>query len=119
MAKRTWSSRKQKQSVDNFMVYLLVVSVLNNRVSQIIKNIEQQYVAQKIKMKKFLLPFIDKSFSFSPKKPFQILAERRVPRRKLTSSNLHFPNWRRGGDSNSRYPFGYSGFQDRCIRPLF
>ena len=27
-------------------------------------------------MKKFLLPFIDKSFSFSPKKPFQILAER-------------------------------------------
>src|SRR3989344_1658631 len=28
-----------------------------------------------MKMKKFLLPFIDKSFSFSPKKPFQILAE--------------------------------------------
>ena len=40
--------------------------------------------------------FIYKSFSFSPKKPFQILCERRVPRRELTSSNLHFPNWRRG-----------------------
>ena len=37
---------------------------------------------------------IDKSFSFSPKKPFQILCERRVLRRELTSSNLHFPNWR-------------------------
>ena len=31
-------------------------------------------------MKQFLLPFIDKSFSFLPKKPFQILAERRVSR---------------------------------------
>ena len=45
---------------------------------------------------------IDKSFSFSPKKPFQILCERRVSRRELTSSNLHFPNWRRGRDSNPR-----------------
>ncbi|MDP2668768.1 MAG: hypothetical protein Q8P07_02970 [bacterium] len=42
-------------------------------------------------MKKILLPFIDKSFSFSPKKPFQILCERRGTRRELTSSNLHFP----------------------------
>jgi hypothetical protein len=40
------------------------------------------------------LPFIDKSFSFSPKKPFQILAERRGTRREIASSNLHFPNWR-------------------------
>src|SRR3989344_5040559 len=39
---------------------------------------------------------IDKSFSFSPKKPFQILAERRVSRREPTSSNLPFPNWGRG-----------------------
>src|SRR3989344_8930346 len=31
------------------------------------------FVVKKL-MKKFLLPFIDKSFSFSPKKPFQILA---------------------------------------------
>ena len=45
-------------------------------------------------MKKFLLPLIDKSFSFSQKKPFQILCERRVSRRELTSSNLHLPNWR-------------------------
>ena len=36
----------------------------------------------------------DKSVSFSPKKPFQILCERRVSRRELASSNLHFPNWR-------------------------
>src|SRR3989344_3126228 len=33
-------------------------------------------------------------FSSSPKKPFRILCERRVSRRELTSSNLHFPNWR-------------------------
>ena len=45
---------------------------------------------------------IDKSFSFSQKNPFQILAERRVPRRELTSSNLHFPNWRKEKDSNPR-----------------
>src|SRR3989338_2645849 len=69
-------------------------------------------------MKKFLLPFFDKSFSFSPKNPFQILCERRVSRRELTSANLHFPNWRWGGDSNSRYPFGYSSFQDCRLKPL-
>jgi len=50
-------------------------------------------------MKKFLLPLIDKSFSFSPKKLFQILCEQRGTRRELVSSNLHFPNWRRGWDS--------------------
>src|SRR5580658_1771066 len=27
-------------------------------------------------------------------------------------------NWRRGRDSNPRYPFGYAGFQDRCHQPL-
>src|SRR3989344_2739631 len=43
---------------------------------------------------KISFALIDKSVSFSPKKPFQILAERRVSRRELTSSNLHFPNWR-------------------------
>ena len=41
---------------------------------------------------------IDKSFSFLPKKPFQILAEWRVSRRELTSANLHFPNWRSAWD---------------------
>ena len=45
-------------------------------------------------MKKFLLPFIDKSFSFSPKNPFQILAESRQRRDEATSANLLFPNWR-------------------------
>ena len=69
-------------------------------------------------MKKFLLPFFDKSFSFSPKKPFQILAERRGTRREESSSNLHFPNWRRGRDSNSRGACTPSGFQDRRTRPL-
>jgi len=37
---------------------------------------------------------IDKSFSFSPKKPFQILAERRVPRREVELSRLQNSNWR-------------------------
>ena len=27
-------------------------------------------------------------------------------------------NWRRGRDSNPRYPFGYAGFQDRSHQPL-
>ena len=39
---------------------------------------------------------IDKSFSFSPKKPFQILAERRVLRREVEPSFLQNSNWRRG-----------------------
>ena len=39
---------------------------------------------------------IDKSFSFSPKKLFQILCERRVPRRELEPSFLQNSNWRRG-----------------------
>src|SRR5260370_36378451 len=26
--------------------------------------------------------------------------------------------WRRGRDSNLRYPFRYAGFQDRCHQPL-
>ncbi|OHA70482.1 MAG: hypothetical protein A3E07_03280 [Candidatus Wildermuthbacteria bacterium RIFCSPHIGHO2_12_FULL_45_9] len=37
---------------------------------------------------------ISSSFSFSPKKPFQILAERRVPRREATSFNFaKSENW--------------------------
>jgi len=47
-------------------------------------------------MKKFLLPFIDKSFSFSPKKPFQILAERRGTRREVELDFLQNSNWRWG-----------------------
>jgi hypothetical protein len=27
--------------------------------------------------------------------------------------------WRRGRDSNPRYPLRYAGFQDRCIQPLY
>ena len=61
---------------------------------------------------------IDKSFSFSPKKPFQILCERRVSRRELTSSNLHFPNWRRRQDSNLRTGFPVNTLAVCCFRPL-
>ncbi len=46
---------------------------------------------------------LDKSFSFSPKKPFQILAERRGTRREVELSFLQNSNWRRGRDSNPRY----------------
>ena len=60
----------------------------------------------------------DKSISFSPKNPFQILCERRVSRRELTSSNLHFPNWRWGWDSNPRCPFGHSCSPSNRTRPL-
>ena len=37
---------------------------------------------------------------------------------KNTSMSLYFLFLRRGRDSNSRYPFGYSSFQDWCIQPL-
>ena len=46
---------------------------------------------------------IDKSFSFSPKKPFQILAERRFSRREAELSRLQNSNWRRVWESNPRY----------------
>ena len=29
---------------------------------------------------------------------------------------FHF--WRKGWDSNPRYPCGHAGFQDRCLKPL-
>jgi len=50
-------------------------------------------------MKKFLLSFIDKSFSFSPKNPFKILAEAepRLWRGEATiAQNPNSENWRRG-----------------------
>ena len=31
---------------------------------------------------------------------------------------MHLKVWRRERDSNPRYPFRYSGFQDRLIKPL-
>ena len=47
--------------------------------------------------------------SLSPiyKKPFEIIFQR--------GQN---EEWRRGRDSNPRYPFGYAGFQDRSHQPL-
>jgi len=59
-------------------------------------------IFQKFSMK-ISFALIDKSFSFSPKKPFQILAERRHSRHELTPSNLHFPNWRRVVDDVRTY----------------
>ena len=57
-----------------------------------------------------------------------ILAERRRPVKALymdTSGRLDHTDcgelgikWRRGWDSNPRYPFGYNGFRDRPDRPL-
>ena len=43
---------------------------------------------------------IDKSFSFSPKKPFQILAERREARREVSFVHLRNPDLRRVEESN-------------------
>ena len=54
---------------------------------------------------------IDKSFSFSAKNPFQILAERRLCRREATSLNLQNPDWRRRRDSNPRGPCEPQTFQ--------
>ena len=41
-------------------------------------------------VKKFLLPFIDKSFSFSPQKQYELAAERS----EAASSGLRNPDWR-------------------------
>jgi len=43
---------------------------------------------------KISLALTDKSFSFLAKKPFQILAERRLGRREAPSLNLQNPDWR-------------------------
>lgn len=42
----------------------------------------------------------------------------RVSNKKPNDNHSVFYFLRRRRDSNSRYPFGYSGFQDRCIQPL-
>ena len=55
------------------------------------------------------------------KNPFKILAEAepRLWRGEATiAQNPNFENWRWGWDSNPRYLLRYSGFQDRCLRPL-
>ena len=38
--------------------------------------------------------------------------------RSSTSPRREKDNWRRGRDSNPRYPFEHAGFQDRCHKPL-
>ena len=47
----------------------------------------------------------DKCISFSAKKPFEILAERRQSRREANGTCLKNSNWRRGRDSNPRDNF--------------
>ena len=58
---------------------------------------------------------IDKSFSFSPKKPFQILCERRVSRREVELSFLQNSNWRRVQDSNLQAPCGAPVFKTGAL----
>jgi len=36
----------------------------------------------------------------------------------LTYTMSAFLTWRKGWDSNPRYPCRHAGFQDRCIKPL-
>lgn len=48
---------------------------------------------------------IDKSFSFSPRKPYEILASRRASRREAYSVHLRNPELRRVWDSNPREAF--------------
>ena len=55
-----------------------------------------------------------KRLEISPKNGWRALP----PNGRINSEgelNFAFSNWRRGRDSNSRYPYGYSGFQDRPI----
>ena len=61
---------------------------------------------------------INKSFSFSPKKPYEILAERRASLREASSFHLRNPELRRDRDSNPRDLLGSNGFQDRPFQPL-
>ena len=63
-------------------------------------------------MKKISFALIGKSFSFSPKKPFQILAERRASRREASFVHLRNPELRRVQDSNLQVPKD-TGFQDQ------
>ena len=63
-------------------------------------------------IKKFLLPLVDKSFSFLANGPLQIVAGRRLRRREAPSSNLQNPDWRRRQDSNL-HVFADTCFQDR------
>ena len=35
-----------------------------------------------------------------------------------TKSFILLMFWRKGWDSNPRYPCGHAGFQDRCLKPL-
>ena len=41
-----------------------------------------------------------------------------VFKRKLLIIQLFQCIWRKGWDSNPRYPCGHAGFQDRCLKPL-
>src|SRR2546423_1739748 len=47
-----------------------------------------------------------------------VRARRRNPERAHRVEGTLQAKWRRERDSNPRYPFGYSGFQDRLFQPL-
>ena len=77
---------------------------------------------------KFMFTFGKPNFCLSGQKlfldfknPFKILAETqpRLWRGEATiTQNLNSENWRRGRDSNSRYPLRYAIFPRWCTRPL-
>jgi hypothetical protein len=41
-----------------------------------------------------------------------------IPQGRTRGNQKNQKVWRRGRDSNPRYPFGYAGFQDRSHQPL-
>ncbi len=48
--------------------------------------------------------------SYKLKQPYQILEK--------VNDKADFLQMRKGRDSNSRYPFGYAAFRERCLQPL-
>lgn len=46
-----------------------------------------------------------------------MVVERRFARQLILQNTIN-GLWRKGWDSNPRYPCGHAGFQDRCLKPL-
>ena len=66
------------------------------------------------------------AFRFATAIATQTSCERTLPRwvnvwveiQKTQISAAFIVRWRKGWDSNPRYPCGHAGFQDRCLKPL-
>ncbi len=50
--------------------------------------------------------------------PFRCMVVESVRARQQILQNTINGLWRKGWDSNPRYPCGHAGFQDRCLKPL-